>query len=360
MLGGRVLGALLAATLSGGSAHAGEANVLLPDMGNPGLTAPGYFDGLYAGVIAGVIGNERHNFFAGGDHAFGGGAALGYNVHVAPGIVFGGEVQAAAGYDPAGNVRYDAFALGRVGFPTSQSVLPYLTGGLGWFDSAAAYALGVGIEAGIRGNLALRGEVLAVGQVGPVPSGNNYPGISAWTIPGGAVWPSGEGCLPADMRVSGSGEPTEFSGLYTAADVGVILNFPYNFFVDAGNGLHLTRVRYGGAVGWNQPLAERVLAGVEVQGGFLFDTSGDITADGFALGRIGLVPTDGLFVYGEAGVGLLQGKPAFAVGGGLEYALWGSAALRGEVLGIGELSTAPAVAGISATKVTLGPVWHFD
>ena len=353
--------AFIAVAMLGCSAASAQS-LILPDMGSD-FTAPRYFDGLYTGVALGVLGNERHNFFAGGgDHAFGPIGIAGFNRYLGDGLIVGGELQGGLGYDFAGNIRYDAFALAHLGFTTSDTSQAYFAGGVGWFHSAPAFALGVGVEWGAMDNMSLRAEALAIGQLGTVPTGLNFGGFSAWQVSAGALWRFGDdsGARPQETLFGSSPKPVDFGGLYSAAYFGGTVNPNFNFYTNTGSGWHQTRLTYGAAVGWNQEIAEHIIAGVELQGGLNFNTSGDVSADAFALGRVGLVPMEGLFVYAQGGVGVVAGRAAYALGAGAEYGLWEEASLRADVLAIGELNATPVVSGISATKVTIGPVWHFD
>jgi opacity protein-like surface antigen len=140
-------------------------------------------------------------------------------------------------------------------------------------------------------------------------------------------------------------------------------NAPGNFFPDVGFGGHITRGNLGVFGGYNFKLIDDaigVVAGVEAQADFLYDTSGDTGASALGLARLGVVPFEGLMLYGAAGAGVVNNVPAYALGGGVEYALWGDASLRAEYLALGELSSTPGVAGFSAHKGTIGAVWHFD
>lgn len=360
--------AVVASVVAAGLALCGVAQaqdtLFYSDTVSAELSAPRYFEGLYAGVSFGAYGNEHANYFQGATfgQAYGAGPVVGFNAYVTDGIILGAELQAGLGYDPAGTFRYDLMALTHVGFPVDPYSQLYFTAGAGWFESAPAFAIGMGYEAGVTDNLSVRAEALAFGQLGPVPSGLNIGAISAWQLTGGVLWHLGEGQngRPQDLLFAPRTSDADFTGAYTNAYFGAILNFPYNFFPDVGNGGHLTRLSFGGGAGWNQEIANNIIAGVELQGGLLFDTSGDVTHDTLALGRIGLVPIDGLFVYAEAGGGLVANKPAFAFGGGLEYALWENASFRADVLAVGELDPAAAVQGVSATKFHVGPVWHFN
>lgn len=355
---------LLMAALSCGGASA-QNDLMMPVM-DTGLTAPRFFEGLYAGFYLGGTGNERGNFITapGIGRYWGGGPVLGYNYYLSDDTVLGVEVRGGAATDFAGNASFDVFGLAHLGFPIANNFMPYYIGGAGWFHSAPAYALGVGFEWGLFDNAGFHMEAITFGAVGPTPGPVQYPGISAWQVTAGLVWHLGEGinAHAEEELFRPRYDVTDFSGLYTSAYFGGVFNpFTYNFFPDTGNGRHLTRGAYGAAIGWNQEIADSILAGVELQGSFLFDTSGDITGELTGLGKVGLRPVEGLFVYAEGGVGILQGRPFYALGGGAEWAAWGKGGLRADVMAIGELMPAsPANAGITAAKVLIGPTWHFD
>ena len=347
--------------LANGAAYAADAVFYAPVVAVE-LATPNYFDGLYAGIMFGPISNRMDNFFTGGGDIRGQfGGVFGYNHFIAPGIVIGGEIQATANTDFVGIIEYDAFALARLGFLTSDSFMTYLIGGAGYFVNQPALAFGGGVEWMVHDEFSIRLEALGIGQLGNSPNGNDTPAVSAIRITGGAIWhigphdPAGSG-LPA----AGTLEVTDFDGSYAGLYAGGIFNPPYDFFVDYGNSLHLSRFTFGGMAGWNFRFAEAFVAGIEMQGGVSFDTSGDIGPDVIGLARIGFVPFDGLMVYGAGGVGYLEHKFAYALGGGVEYAMWGNATLRAEVLALGELSATPVQSGFTASKWTVGTLWHFN
>jgi hypothetical protein len=324
-----------------------------------GLSAPSYFEGLYAGVLWGSSGADHQNFFpTGGIDRSGGGAAIGWNTYLAPGVVAGAEVQGYIDTDFMGAWSVSAFALGRLGLTTSDDFLVYFLGGGGAFDSVPAYVFGTGIEWGVYNALSLRYEVLAIGQAAPA-NGLFIPGVTGWMLRAGAIWHFGDGAQDISGFHFSLDRPenvTDFGGLYYGGYFGGILNPAWNFFPNQGFGLHMTRGDLGGIVGYNFKLLDNwVVAGLEGQSGILFDTSGDVSFDVIGLAKLGVVPLDGLMVYGAGGVGLLQNKMAYAAGGGIEYALWGDSSVRAEVLGIGELNPA---APFSAVRFTLGAVWH--
>jgi hypothetical protein len=328
------------------------------------LTQPRFFEGLYAGFYLGATGNERHNFVpVGVGQYYGGGLVVGYNYYLNDDVVVGAEVRGGAASDFSGTQIFDLFALAHLGFPIIDGVMPYYIGGIGWFQSAPAYALGVGVEVGVFDNVGLHYEVMARGALGPTPGPVQYPGISGWQISGGLVWHFGEGgdANVVEQFLRPRYDYTAFTGLYATMTFGAYHNPPWNFFPNTGQGLHPTRGSYGASVGWNQEIADNILAGVELHGGFLFDTSGDTTSELLALGKVGLRPVDGLFVYSEGGVGLLQGRGMYAVGAGVEWAAFGRGGFRTDVLAVGELAPAtPANAGFTAVRILAGPTWHFD
>ena len=325
------------------------------------MTAPSYFDGLYAGVLVGMSGADHKNFFpTGAIDRYGIGGVLGYNHFIAPGILIGAEIQGHLDTDFNGTWNTGLLALGHLGFTTADDFQVYLLGGGGVFDNVPAWAFGGGIEWGVLDNIGVRAEIITIGQAGPAPSGLSRPGVTAWIIKGGPIWHFGaeSNNLPGPhFGFDPPAETTDFDGAYAGLGYGMHLNMPANFFPDLGFGAHITRGHIGGFAGWNFALVDgavKVVAGVEAQADILYDTSGDMTWDAIGLARLGIVPFEGLMVYGAAGVGVLQNKPSYALGGGIEYALWGNASV---LLALGELNPAGP---ITAYKGTLGAVWHFN
>jgi hypothetical protein len=359
---GLATAAFLGAALCG-AAQAQAFNPYAADLPTE-LSAPSWFDGLYAGVIFGMSGADHKNFFpTGAIDRYGIGAALGYRHYLAPGVVIGGEVQGHLDTDFAGTWNTGLMGFAQLGFTTSDDFLVYLLAGGGIFDNVPAWAVGAGAEWGVYDNMGLRAEIITIGQAGPAPSGLSRPGISAWIIKGGPMWHFGAGSndLPGShLRFEPPAHVTDFDGAYAGLGYGMHLNMTANFFPDLGFGAHITRGHLGAFGGWNFKLVDgavKLIAGVEGQADFLYDTSGDVTWDAIGLGRLGIVPFEGVMVYGAAGIGVLQNKATYALGGGIEYALWGDASLRAEVLALGELTP---VGPVTAYKGTIGAVWHFD
>lgn len=363
-IGGRLAAAVAVALLvaSPAGAQVASADLYAPSLPTD-MTAPNYFEGLYAGVLFGASGADHKNFYpTGGIDRWGIGGAIGYNHYLTSNIIIGAEVQGHLETDFGGNWSGIALALGHLGLTTAENFQVYLLGGGGLFDSVPAWAIGAGAEWGVFDNLSVRGEIITLGQAGAAPSGIYRPGITAWMIKAGALWHFGPGAygMPGIYVPSAPAPVTDFDGLYFGASYGIHSNPSYSFFPDVGFGLHLTRGDIGGFAGWNFRLNDWLVAGVEAQAGLLYDTSGDMGSNGFVLARAGVVPFDGLLIYGAGGLGYVQDKAAYALGGGAEYALWGNAGIRVEALAIGELSSTPAVAGFSDAKFTMGAVWHID
>lgn len=357
--------ATVGATLACGVAHAQtlSADLFAPELSSD-MIAPTYFEGLYAGVLAGMSGADHKNFFpTGGIDRYGIGAVVGYNHFIAPGVLVGAEVQGHLDTDFAGTYNTAALAFAKLGLLTRDDFMIYLLGGGGVFDSVPAWAFGAGFEWGIYDNVSIRADITTIGQAGPAPSGISIPGITAWIIKGGPIWHFGDesGALPGfHFSLDAPTVLTDFDGGYAGLEYGMHYNAAGNFFPDVGFGAHITRGHIGGFAGWNFKLVDDavdIVAGVEGQADFLFDTSGDTGVEALGLARLGVVPVDGLMVYAAGGGGIVNGKPAYAIGGGAEYALWGNASVRAEALALGALAPAGA---ITAVKGSLGAVWHFD
>lgn len=325
------------------------------------FTAPSAFEGLYAGVVFGPISARKNNFNVGGaDIRPEIGAVVGWNQPLAPGVVIGGEVQATIASDFQGSNYLRAMAIARLGFAAGDNGLVYVLGGVGRMGEGWAFEAGIGAEVMVTDAMGLRLEAAGIGQLGPVPNGNNIPAISAMRITGAALWQL-DG--PPASTTFNSGPVTDFAGYYAGLNIGGLTDPNFQFFDDYGWGWHLSRFEMGGLAGYNYALNDTFRVGAEAQLAVNFDTSGDAGLDALALAHVGLVPMTGLYAYAAAGLGFVEADAAYAFGGGVEYALWGNAALRGEALLIGRLDGAPGltgVAGPTTSKVTVGTVWHFD
>ncbi|MFN4211645.1 MAG: outer membrane protein [Devosia sp.] len=331
-----------------------------PDLTSE-FTAPSAFDGLYAGALLGPISARKNNFnTTGWEIRPEIGGVVGWNQPVAPGVILGAELQATVATDFSSSAYLRAMALARLGFAAGDNTLVYILGGAGRLGDSWAFEAGIGAEVMVTQNMALRLEAAGIGQLGPVPNGNNIPAVSAMRITSGVLWQL-DG--PPAATTFNTGPVTDFTGLYAGINIGGLTDPQFNFFNDYGWGWHLSRFEMGGLAGYNHALTELIRAGVEVQLGVNYDTSGDAGLDALALARIGVVPVEGVLAYAAGGVGLVEGRSAYAFGGGVEYALWGQASLRGEALLLGRMDNAPGLTGVSGpttSKVTIGTVWHFD
>jgi len=329
------------------------------------LYLPTAFDGLYAGFELGLSNNNFHTFYNSGTNTYRipAGAFVGYNSHIRPWLLAGVELQGDIAMDwISGASDFRVTALGRAGFLNARDFAIYQMAGLGIINSRFAYAIGVGAEQAFTPNFAVRGEAVAYGQLGTPAGVTNYGGFTLIKIAAGPVWYFNSTGAPA-IESAKTTVATDFTGPYLGSYVGGIVNMPYNFFTpDPLNGWHLSRFAQGGIAGWNYAVADKLRAGVELQAGINYNTSGGLGWDAQVLARLGATPMEGLMVYGSAGTGLLAGRTAYSLGGGVEYALWGKNTLRMDAQMLGEIQPAPPIiaAGFSATKITVGTLSHMD
>lgn len=360
MRAGLLAGLALAFGLSGAALAQDTTLYFSPDLTSE-LTAPSAFDGLYAGALLGPISARKNNFnTTGWEIRPEIGGVVGWNQPVAPGVILGAELQATVATDFSSSAYLRTMALARLGFAAGDNTLVYILGGAGRLGDSWAFEAGIGAEVMVTQNMALRLEAAGIGQLGPVPNGNNIPAVSAMRITSGVLWQL-DG--PPAATTFNTGPVTDFTGLYAGINIGGLTDPQFNFFNDYGWGWHLSRFEMGGLAGYNHALTDLIRAGVEVQLGVNYDTSGDAGIDALALARIGVVPVEGVLAYAAGGVGLVEGRSAYVFGGGVEYALWGQASLRGEALLLGRMDNAPGLTGVSGpttSKVTIGTVWHFD
>ena len=357
---GAVAAALLGMVLGAGHAAAQDNTLYFSPELTAEFTAPSAFEGLYAGVLIGPISARKNNFnTVGADIRGEFGGVVGWNQPVAPGVIIGGELQGTVATD-FGSAYLRLMALARLGFAAGDNTLVYILGGAGRMGESWAFEAGIGAEVMVTSNMALRLEAAGIGQLGPVPNGNNIPAVSAMRITSGAIWQLDGG--PAATTFN-SGPVTDFAGFHAGINIGGFTDPQFNFFDDYGYGWHLSRFEMGGFAGYDHALGDMVRAGIEAQLAVNYDTSGDAGLDALALARLGVVPMQGVLAYAAGGLGLVEGKGAYVFGGGVEYALWGQASLRGEALILGRIDGLPGqtgIAGPSTSKVTIGTVWHFD
>lgn len=357
------LGFCLAASALTTAAQAADTQLYF----SPEITAdfvapsPSGFDGFYAGVLVGPISSRMGNFAVGGQPVrpeFGG--VIGWNQPIANGVVVGGELQGTVATDFAGSTYYRLTALARLGFAAGDNTLIYGLAGVGRMGAGWAMEAGLGAEIMLTDRFTARIEAAAISQLGDVPSGVEIPHVSALRITGGAIWQL-DG-PPGMTGFNNDGVVTDYSGAYVGANLGGLTDPRFSFFDDYGYGWHLSRFEIGTMAGYNFALNDTVRLGAEAQLGVNFDTSGDAGFDALALGHVGFVPFDGWMVYAAAGAGVVESRPVYALGGGVEYALWGNTSLRAEGLVIDRIDGTPGRKPdeLVTTKVTLGAVWHFD
>jgi hypothetical protein len=329
------------------------------------LTAPKAFDGLYAGVSFGLMNSNQKVFYSNANgYRVPAGVYAGYNAQINPWLIAGVEGQLEAAYEwQAGTLGYNAFVLGRLGLLTSDNFAVYEVAGLGLIDGNSAYALGVQAEQKLSETFSIRAESLSFGQLSPPAGIINYRGIMGMKLMLGGTWYL-DGTSKSFTEPSPfSATPTRFSGPYLGLYAGGGYNPQHNFFGgDDFYGWHITRFFQGGIAGWNYDLGSMFRAGGEIQAGVNYNTSGQFGTDAQALARVGVVPFDGLMVYASGGVGMIEAVPAYSLGGGVEYALWGRNTLRFDTQVLGQIEPGPPfnVSGFSAVKATFGTLWHFD
>ncbi len=134
----------------------------------------------------------------------------------------------------------------------------------------------------------------------------------------------------------------DFEGLYVGATGGGALT---------GGGLAGTT---GGVVGANFAVTDGIIVGAEFQGDVYWN-GGYAGYDALGLARVGGFLSDNTMIYGDAGVGIVNGAGAYAIGGGVEMAMTDQLAVRGDLQGIGAFGAAPSVA-----KATAGLIWHLN
>ena len=152
--------------------------------------------------------------------------------------------------------------------------------------------------------------------------------------------------------------PSAFEGLYGGVLLGPISARKNNFNSQGAE----IRPEIGGVLGWNQPIAPRVVAGAEVQASVATDL--DTTyLRAMALARLGFAAGDNSLIYVLGGVGRLGEGWAYEGGIGAEVMVTGNMALRLEAAGIGQLGSVPNgnnIPAISAMRITSGAVWQLD
>ena len=114
------------------------------------------------------------------------------------------------------------------------------------------------------------------------------------------------------------------------------------------------------ALGVDATVSDPVYIGGELQGAVDFSGAGVTGFDFLALGKLGVKVTDGVKLYGTAGVGYFVSNTAapsgatYAFGGGADFALADNMDLNTELLGIGNWGAAP-----NAVRGTVGVKFRF-
>lgn len=331
----------------------------------PTLDQTSFFSGAYVGIDVGLINNNKNTFFTNvNTYRIPAGVFAGYNYQVASWLLLGAELTGDVTVDMlTGTTGYSLFANARVGALASDDFVFFYSAGLGTMDGRPAFSLGIGGEQQITDTLSVRAQAVSYGQLGAPAGVTNYGGITAMKLTLGAAWHF-MGSTPNSTTLANAGwsQKTRFTGPYLGVYGGMYTNPGFSFFTpNPLHGWHQSRFSQGAIAGWNYELTDMFRVGVEVQGGMTNDTSGDVGWDAEVLARAGVVPFDGALLYATAGVGILENRGAYALGGGIEYALWGKTSLRSEVQVLGELSPPPGgTNGITAYKGTIGALWHFD
>lgn len=151
-----------------------------------------------------------------------------------------------------------------------------------------------------------------------------------------------------------------FEGLYGGVAFG-LMNSNKKVFYPNANGY---RVPAGVFAGYNWRLTPWLVGGVEAQleGAYEWQAN-TFGTNAFALARLGFMTSDDFAVYEMAGLGLIDGNSAYALGIGLEQRVTDTFSIRAESLGFGQL-VAPAgvthYGGVMGMKITAGALWYLS
>lgn len=157
-------------------------------------------------------------------------------------------------------------------------------------------------------------------------------------------------CVPAEAAdlmgggyssiYAGSGGSLE--GFYVGADAG------FAQLPAAGRSGSL-----GIVAGNNVAVNSGVIAGLEGQIDFVWNSTSFAGVDAVGLGRIGANFGDATLVYAEAGAGVVDDHAAYVLGLGVEQAVTDAVALRGEVQGSGAFGD-----DMDGGKAKVGLLWR--
>jgi outer membrane immunogenic protein len=183
------------------------------------------------------------------------------------------------------------------------------------------------------------------------------------------------GAQAADLFVPTTPEPIlesagfSWDGLYAGVQAGGFFSDYDIGPVGAPTDTDLGFGVIGAHVGVNFTVADPIIAGIELQGNYLWNGDNDISLGEFlVLGRLGAVVTDQVLVYAAAGVGYQFSDDVvfanaddnigiFALGGGVEFAVTDAVSLRGEILGIGDFENGGDF--FNGARATVGVSYHF-
>lgn len=175
-----------------------------------------------------------------------------------------------------------------------------------------------------------------------------------------AVMLSGGSAYAADLIIPTTPQPIiesagfDWDGIYVGAQGGAQFGGDTNGVI-------------GAFAGVNFDTGSGFIAGVEVNGDYVWNGDDFNAWEVLASGRGGVLVTDDVLVYGKAGVGYRDTNndgPAqgatYAFGGGVEVAAAASFTVRGEILGQGFFGNdAPKDGAPVAAKGTIGVAYHF-
>lgn len=165
---------------------------------------------------------------------------------------------------------------------------------------------------------------------------------------------------PAYMAAPAMTAPDLFSGAYAGAAIGLQVNHFGTFY---GVGTNY-RVPASVFAGYNYALTPFLLAGVEAQLEGTYDPWSNVAGyNAFGLARLGVLTSPDFMVYQTAGIGLIDGTPAYALGLGIEQSVNENFSLRFESLVHGQVpgSTRGRYwGGFTGMELALGALWYLD
>ena len=166
---------------------------------------------------------------------------------------------------------------------------------------------------------------------------------------------TGSAALAADLYIPETPAPiveasgVGFEGLYTGVQLGG--------YTEEDSA---TQVFIGGVIGYNFA-SSPILAGVELQGNYYFETDTNFLAAGeiLALGKLGFVVADNVALYALGGVGYVwedggSDYSEYALGLGAEFLVSDEIGIRGDILAIGYDDT-----GFEGARASVGVNFHF-